>query len=148
MAQLTFPVTRAGLAVPVWVGITKSELATRMPAGQPVPAPIEARGLLDSCTDVTAVAPWILQGLAVPSVSATSTHTAGGQVKVRQYRVSLGITDPGQPAGSPWLTEPDLLVTELAAVLPDADVLIGLDVLLACPKLILEGLAGRFTLEF
>jgi hypothetical protein len=39
------------------------------------------------------------------------------------------------------------LVTELAALLPDTDVLVGLDVILTC-KLILEGLGGQFTLEF
>jgi hypothetical protein len=45
------------------------------------------------------------------------------------------------------LTFTDLLVTELAAQLPDADVLIGLDVLLTC-KLILDGPGRTFTLDF
>jgi hypothetical protein len=36
---------------------------------------------------------------------------------------------------------------ELPALLPGADVLIGLDVLLTC-KLILDGPARQFTLEF
>src|SRR5262249_54054407 len=97
-----------------------------MAAGQPMPAPVGAPGLLDTCSDLTAVAPWALQRLAVPAASTTSTHTAGGQVHVRLYQVSVGITDPTQPGGSPWLTRSDLLVTELAVPLPDADVLIGL----------------------
>jgi hypothetical protein len=146
MAQLHFPVTRAGLAVPVWIGLTSQTTAPLVAAGGPVPAPVRARGLLDTCTDVTAVAPWILQQLAVPVITTTSTHTAGGPVKVQLYRISLGITDPTQPSGAPWLTEPDLLVTGLAAALPDTDVLVGLDVLLGY-RLMLEGPARRFWLE-
>jgi hypothetical protein len=146
MAHLTFAVTSAGLAVPVWVGLTDQAMIALVGAGMQVPAPVGARGLLDTCADVTAVAPWILQQLGVPVATTSSTHTAGGPVKVSLYRVSVGITDPTQPAGSPWLTHSDLLVTGLATVLPDADVLIGLDVLLTC-KLLLDGPAGQFTLE-
>jgi hypothetical protein len=147
MAHLTFAVTKAGLAVPVWVGHTKQALLALQAAGKPIPAPVGARGLRDTASDVTAVAPWIIQQLAIPVATTSSTHTAGGQVSVRLYRVSMSITDPTQPPGSPWLTSADLLVTELAAVLPDADVLIGLDVLLTC-KLLLDGPGGQFTLEF
>ena len=84
--------------------------------------------------------------MAVAVVSTTSTRTAGVPVNVQLYRVSLGITDPSQPPGAPWLTEPDLLVTELATTLPDTDVLVGLDVLLGY-KLMLEGPVRRFWLE-
>jgi hypothetical protein len=60
------------------------------------------------------------------------------------------LTFPVSKAGQAvrvWLTWPDLLVTELTTVLPDADDLIGLDVLLQC-KLHLDGPARQFTLEF
>jgi hypothetical protein len=147
MAQLTFPVTRAGLAVPVWIGLNGQATLPLIAAGTQVPPPVGARGLLDTGTDVTAVAPWILQQLALPVTTVTSTHTAAGRVQVQLYRVSLGITDPNQPPGAPWLTEPDLLVTELPTVLPDTDVLIGLDVLLLC-NLVLDGPRRQFTLEF
>jgi hypothetical protein len=147
MAQLTFPITRAGLAVPVWIGLTDQAMLGLLAAKEPVPRPVGAQGLLDTAANPTAVAPWILQQLAVPVATTTSTHTAAGPVIVNLYRVSLGITDPTQPPESPWLTFSDLLVTELATVLPDADVLVGLDVLLTC-KLVLEGPARKFTLEF
>jgi hypothetical protein len=147
MAQLSFPVTSAGLAVPVWLGLNDQTTIALITAGKQVPPPIGACGLLDTCADVTAVAPWILQQLGVPIASSSSTHTAGGQVKVNLYRISVGITDPTQPAGSPWLTHSDVLVMELPAHLPDADVLIGLDVLLTC-KLMLDGPARQFTLDF
>jgi hypothetical protein len=146
MAQLTFPVTKAGLAVPVWIGLSGDVTVARLAAGQPLVLPVQGRGLLDTGTDVTAVAPWILQQLAIPATSKTSTRTVGGQVKVNVYKVSLGITDSGQAVRS-WLTQPDLLVTDLPTVLPDVDVLVGLDVLLEC-KLTLEGPARQFTLEF
>jgi hypothetical protein len=144
MSQLTFPVSPVGLAVPVWIGLSGTVIAVRYGTGRPISPPVQARGLLDTGSDVTAVASWLLQGLPVATV--TTTHTVAGLVKVNLYEVSLGITDPGQP-GSPWLTEADLLVMELAAVLPNVDVLIGLDVLLRY-KLLLEGPARQFTLEF
>lgn len=147
MAHLSFAVTSTGLTVPVWIGLTHQAMKDLIAAGKQIPAPVGAKGLLDTGTNVTAVAPWILQQLAVPVTTRSSTHTAGGQVPVNLYRVSVGITDPAQPAGSPWLTHSDMLVIELATPLPDVDILIGLDILLTC-KLHLDGPARRFMLEF
>lgn len=147
MASLTFAVTPAGLEVPVWVWLTRQAAIDLAVAGQQVPAPIRARGLLDTGSDLTAVAPWILQQLAAVVVRTTTTHTASGQVGVNLYEVSLTITDPTQPTGSPSLTRRDLTVSELTAHLPDADVLIGMDVILSC-KLLVDGPARQFTLEF
>jgi hypothetical protein len=147
MDQLAFPVTPVGLAVPVWIGLDGQATAALRAAGLPIPAPVQARGLIDTGSDVTVVASWILRQLAVPLTSTTSTHTAAGQVNVKLYTVSLGITDPAQPPGSPWLTQPGLLTMAAPAVLPDIDVLIGLDILLDC-KMLLDGPARRFTLEF
>ena len=147
MALLTFPVTTAGLAAPVWIGLDGQATVAMRAAGLPIPAPVQATGLIDTGTDVTVVASWILRRLAVPLASTTSTHTAAGPVSVKLYSVSLGITDPAQPAGSPWLTRSGLPVMEAPAVLPDADVLIGLDILLDC-KTLLDGPARQFTLEF
>jgi hypothetical protein len=146
MPQLTFPVTVAGLAAPVWIGLDGKTSSALTAAGKPIVPPVQARGLLDTASDVTAIAPWVLQHLAVPAAGRTVTRTAGGHVAVYLYEVSLGITDPNQPAGS-WVTLPNLLVTELAIALADADVLIGLDVLLEC-KLLLDGPARQFSLDF
>ena len=44
------------------------------------------------------------------------------------------------------MTEPDRLVMELTTALPDADILIGLDVRLGCQRL-LDGPGRRFTLD-
>jgi hypothetical protein len=104
MPQLTFPVTTAGLALPVWVGLARS------------------------------------------SVLTTSTHTAAGRIWVNLYEVGLAINDPSLSASS-WLAEPYLLVMELSTVLPDADVIVGLDVLLNL-NLHLDGPGRKFTLYF
>jgi hypothetical protein len=146
MPQLKFPVTRAGLEVPVWIGLDHKAAKALEAAGRSVPPPVLARGVLDTGTSVTAVALWVLQQLAVSPTTTTSTQTAAGKVPVDLYEVSLSITDPADPV-APMLTFPTLLVSGLMTVLPDADVLIGLDVLLEC-KLLVDGPARRFTLDF
>jgi hypothetical protein len=80
MPQLTFPVTAAGLAAPVWIGFDGKKCTALMAAGKPIPPPVQARGLLDTGSDVTAVALWVLQQLALAPVAKTVTHTAVGQV--------------------------------------------------------------------
>jgi len=144
--QLTFPVTAAGLTVPVWIGLDGKTTTALLTAGQPIIAPTQARGLIDTGTDVTAVASWVLQRLAISPATATKTTTAAGPIRVRLYEVSLTITDP-TVAGSPALTHPDLIVMELPVSLPAVDVLIGLDVLLA-GRFSLDGRSRCFTLDF
>src|SRR5579862_8086053 len=146
MAQLTFPIKAAGLEVPVWIGLSGRAMNDLRAAGQSIPFPLQARGLIDTGTNVTSVASWLLHRLAIPIASASSTHTAQGKVGVNLYEVGLLITDPALP-GSPNLTQPDLVVMELPATLPDADVLIGLDVLLE-RKLLVDGPARHFIIEF
>jgi hypothetical protein len=146
MPKLAFPVAPAGLTVPVLIGLDGQTTTALRSAGQAVRPPVLVRGLLDSGTNITSIAAPVLQHLGLAPTSAGTTHTAGGAVSVNLFTVSLSITDPSQP-GSPWLTQTDLLVMELAALLPDAEVLIGLDVLLKY-KLVLDGPGGKFTLEF
>jgi hypothetical protein len=146
MPQLAFPVTVAGLALPVMVGIDGKTSSALFAAGKSIAAPIQARGLLDTGSDITAIASWVLQKLALPIVAKTVTSTAAGQINVNLYEVSLSITNPIQP-NSPWLTLANLQVTELKAVLADADVLIGLDVILQY-RMIVDGPARFFSLDF
>lgn len=146
MPRLTYPVTPAGLAVPVLVGLDGKTTAALRAAGRPIPPPVAARGLLDTCSDLTAVSASLLRRLAVSPATTATTHTTAGPVAVRLFEVSLSITDP-TPAATYLLTAPDLLVGELAAALPDADVLIGLDLLLR-GQTWLNGPARLFTLDF
>src|SRR5438552_2496940 len=95
-------------------------------AGRPILAPVQARGLLDTGTDVTCIASWVLGQLGIPVATRTSTHTAAGPVQVNLYHVSLSIADSSRP-GSPTFANANLIAMELAFVLPDVDVLIGRD---------------------
>jgi hypothetical protein len=146
MARLTFPVSSGGLIVPVWIGVSSNEMLDLLATGQQVPRPVKARGQLDTGSSVTAIAASILQSLGtVPASKTRTTTTAGGQIPVRLFEVSLSIHDPAQSATA-WLTEPNLQVMELTNLLPDEDVLIALDVLLTC-KMDLDGPGLSFTLE-
>jgi hypothetical protein len=145
MPQLSFAVSRAGLLVPTWIGLDGTTTSVLHTANKPIPAPIQVRGLLDTASDATAVASWVLQQLRIPAATTAVTQTAAGQAKVKLYEISLSINDPG--LGKIMLTKSDLLITELPATLPDTDVLIGLDVLLDC-KLFLDGPSRQFSLDF
>ncbi len=142
---MTYPVTAAGLAVPVLIGLDSKAIAVLRAAGLRIPPPIRARGLLDTCSDLSGVTAAVLQQLPIPPTTTASTHTAAGPARVRIFEVSVSILGPA-PSGAFLMTEPDVLVSELPS-LPDADVLIGLDLLLK-GNLLLEGLPRQFTLDF
>jgi hypothetical protein len=144
MATLTFPVDPAGLLVDVAVNL-EGALLVPLRSGGGGPSPVQGRGLIDTGSDVSAVALPILQRLAIPPVQRTTTQSIGGSLPVNLYRVSLHILD-ARNIGQPWLSQPALLVMELAYGFP-FDALIGLDVLLTC-KTLVDGPARRFTLEF
>ena len=145
MPQLTFPVTSDGLSVDVRVNFDSTRLTSLRTANLPLPASLPGNALIDTGTDITAVAPWIIQQLAIPVHSQRVTQGIGGSMPVRLFNVTLFILDASQPQ-LPWLVQPDLLVMELPSALP-VDVLIGLDVLLGC-KFSLDGPARCFTLDF
>jgi hypothetical protein len=88
----------------------------------------------------------VLQQLGLTSTGQGSSQTAGGLAAVNLFEVSLRIPSPGNDPGS-MLTRLDLMVMELPSPIPGVDVLIGLDILLDC-KMLLDGPARRFTLEF
>jgi hypothetical protein len=89
----------------------------------------------------------LLRRLGIPASYSKTTQTAGGQMSVQMFVVSVGIRDSRDPA-SPELVEPDLTVMELVTVLPHSiEALIGLDILRGC-EFLLKGPAGWFSLEF
>ena len=146
MPVLTYPLMPAGLAVPVWIGLDGQAIATLQARGRPIPAPVLLRGLLDTCSDVTAVAANVLRQLGTLPVTTARTMTAGGMVTVFLHEVSLSIAGPAHVGGF-VLTDPALRVSELVVSLPDADVLIGLDVL-RTGKMLLDGPAAQFTMDY
>ncbi len=66
MDQLSFAVSAAGLVVPVWVGPDALTLADQAMTGKPIESPLPGLGLLDTGTDITAVAGTILKRLGLP----------------------------------------------------------------------------------
>ena len=147
MPQLVYPIDPDGLLVDVVVGLRGLTTARQLAAGQPITAPLRARGAIDTGTDVTAVSAALLQRLGVASSNKKTTQTVSGQLTVQMFVVSVGVTNFGDPA-APGLVEPDLTVMELVTVLPRAiEVLIGLDILRSC-KFLLDGPAGWFSLDF
>ena len=129
------------------IGLRGATTATQLAAGQPITAPVRARGAIDTGSDITIVSAAILQRLGVPASSRGSTQTVTGSLSAQLFRVSVGVTDFGDPH-APELVEADLLVMGLVTTLPQRiEVLIGLDILLAC-RFLLDGPALRFSLDF
>jgi hypothetical protein len=146
MDKNIYPISPAGLEVPVLIGLDGQDSSDLVAAGQVVPNPIMLRGILDTGSSVTAVAPWVFQRLGLSSKGKSSTTTAGGQMPVELFRVSIAILPPSNLQG-PSLTLSSIWASGLSVTIPDADVLIGLNVLREL-KLILDGPAHIFSLEF
>jgi hypothetical protein len=146
MPQLTFPLSAGELKLAVVIGHPSKALKALLAAGQSVPSPLWTTGIVDTGTNITCVTPAVLQKLSLASVAMGSSQTVSGPASVNLFEVSLSIPPAGNVAG-PMLTYSDLAVMEMPSPIPGVDVLIGLDILLRC-KLLLDGPAGLFTLEF
>jgi Aspartyl protease len=101
--------------------------------------------LIDTGSDISAVAPTILQQLGAPAYGRGTTSGIGGSVSVRLFKVTILILDASQPQ-LPWLVRPDVMVMELPNGAP-VEVVLGMDVLLTC-RTLLDGPALQLVLEF
>ncbi len=146
MPHFTVPMSPEGYAVEVMLGLPAADMAVLLAAGQVIPPPLRARGLLDTATDKTAVAVGLLQQMGLPHLGSVETQTAGGRVIVKLYRASLSVLNPAG-AIDPSQARPDWVVTEFLHAPPNIDVLLGLDLAREC-LLILDGPGQRFTLGF
>jgi hypothetical protein len=141
---LTLPTSADGLAPQVLIGLNGNETALLLAAGQPIPAPVSARALVDSGTNVTCVASRILQQLGLAPAQQHQTQTVAGSLFVNLFDVSFNVQNPNATQG-PVLVLPQLRVMEMIQQIPDVEVLIGLDVLQQC-LLVLDGPHGHFAL--
>lgn len=146
MPHLSFPVTADGLTLNVLIGLNDQETKALLAAGSAIPTPLWARAVIDSGSDVTAVSQGLLRQLGTAAFMPASTQTAAGILRVQLYRISLSISG-AKGATGPMLVRPNLLVSELSILLPDIDVLIGMDILREC-LFVLDGPGGQFTLAF
>ena len=145
MLTQSYPVSADGLALEVMIGLPGNAFAPLVAAGQPVPAPILVRALIDTGSDVTCVAIRIPQQFGLIPIGPSKTQTVSGSLPVNLYEVSLSIPGVSAVTG-PLLVLPQLLVMELAQTLQNVDVLIGLDVLLQC-VLHVDGPGRQFSLS-
>jgi hypothetical protein len=144
MAYLRLPITGSGPELPVLIGLPGIVTTSLKASGQPIPAPLLVRGVIDTGTDITGVVANQLSQLGILPAFRSSTHTAGGSVRVDIYEISLSVPGPDPSAGL-LVVRPDLLVMELAAGLPDVDLLLGRDVLDEC-LFVYDGRGKHFLL--
>jgi hypothetical protein len=143
MAQLRLPITQSGPSLTVVITLPAPTLAAKQLAGQVLPASLHLRGIIDTGTDITAVAASFLQTMGLAPLTSSNTHTASGSVRVRLFEISLLI-----PASDPTVVlvvRPQLRVMELITVLPDVDLILGRDVLDEC-LFIYDGPGQHFLL--
>ncbi len=145
MPGLTYPFLPDGLLVPALVGLAGPAMQALHARGTALPGPVPARGILDSGTTITAVAPWVLSALNATPGPATQTHTAAGVVNVHFCQISFTIYNLA--SGGAVLSRPDWTVTNLLHDLDDVDVLFGLDLLREI-VLNVDGPGRSFTLTF
>jgi hypothetical protein len=145
MPGLIFPFGPDGLLLPALLGLAGPAMQALQAHGAVLPVPVQVRGMVDSGTTVTAVAPWVLSTLQAVRGPATQTRTAAGAVNVHFYQISFTIYTLA--SGGAVLSRADWTVTNLHHNLDDIDVLFGLD-LLREVVLNVDGPGGSFTLTF
>jgi hypothetical protein len=126
------------------IGLPGQTIASLQAAGYPIPPPLQARGVIDTGTDVTAIARSLLHQMGLRSVVSATTHTARGSARVNLFEISLTIQGSPSTAGV-VVVRPLLQVMELTTILPGVDVLIGRDVLDEC-LLVSDGPGKQFIL--
>jgi hypothetical protein len=144
--HLTFPIGPDGLALDVQIGLPAHMLQAKLAQGQPFPAALTVRGLLDTGADATSVAPAVLSRLGLVSSGQVRMTTASGMVLVDRYEISLSLFGPAGIAG-PALVRPLWNITSFSQSLPGIAALIGLD-LIRQIVLTIDGPGGTFTVAF
>jgi len=100
--------------------------------------------MIDTATNVSAVSLALLGRLDIPPGKPAKSEGISGVFETYDYEVSFTIADRAALTG-PIYSPPDVSVIHLDAA--GVDVLIGLDLLIAC-RLVVDGPARLFTLEF
>jgi hypothetical protein len=111
MPHVTLKWTQDGLALPVMVGITGQATAVLVAAGKPVPRPVLLNGVIDSGTNITAVAAPVLASFGLIPSSSHFTHGIGGSLSVQLFDVSLSILPVGA-LQAPLLVLPELEIMQ------------------------------------
>jgi hypothetical protein len=144
MPHFTLKITPDGLALSVMVGLTGQATATLVSSNQPIPRPVLLQGLIDTASNVTAVAAPVLSQFGLIPLASTTTQGVGGSHPVRLFEVSLTIPRQGTLQAA-LLVLPVIEVMEWTSPPPGFEALVGLDVL-AEMLMLLDGPRKEFTL--
>jgi hypothetical protein len=145
MPHLTFQIGPTGPLLDVIVTVSKPRADALTKAGQPTPAPVQARLLIDTGASGTAIDPSILTKLGLSPTGIMTIHTpsTGPQGhQVNQYDVGLAIQYQG--LARQFLALP---VGECSLNAQGIDGLLGRDVLAHC-LFIYTGPDNAFILSF
>ena len=145
MPTLSAPISIAGPLIDCFIAVSQPRQNALARAGQPVPAPVAARALIDTGASCTCIDPRVVQPLGLTPIGVTQVHTPSTQGNVHGcsvYDASLVIRTP---VGN--LSIGTLPVIEATLSVQGFEVLIGRDVLTKC-MLVYDGPMNRFTLAF
>jgi hypothetical protein len=150
MPQITLPVTPQGLLLEIVIAASTPRQAALQANGQPIPALVQIKALVDTGADSTVIDQTVIAKLGIPPTGITMIHSATSGVQpvpCRTFDVLLGI--PGHSPGTVIVVVGALAVVEsdFSAHAAHYNALLGRDVL-DRGVLIYNGTAGVFTLSF
>lgn len=146
MPQLTLPIIAGDLTLTALLNVGAQKAHDMLASGQPLPRGVWATAAIDTGSTLTSVSRAVLRQLGLMPTGQGISQTPRGPMVADIYRVSLSLLESPNSPG-PMLTFSDMNILELSASLGAVDALIGMDVLLTC-KLLVDGPAGQFTLDF
>ncbi len=137
-----------GALVQIQIGLGASQVQGLRAALRPVPAPLNARAIVDTGAEITSVDSSLIQALGSPvrGTILANLPAHGGLNVGFLYDAGLAIVHPsGKPRND--LVIPDMPVLELSLAFLGYQVLIGRDVLASC-RFLYHGLSKRFRLAY
>jgi hypothetical protein len=137
-----------GMLLDLRVALGATQAQKKRSAGQPLPAPIQIRALVDPGADCTCIDPSALAPLTpnATGVTLANVPSVGGLASVIQYDVSLTLIHPSGDARKDLVLR-DHPVIELALGPLGIRALIGRDVLSHC-HLFYDGTDNTFSLAY
>jgi hypothetical protein len=130
----------------VWLSAARRQALAA--AGQPLPAAVPIRALVDTGASCTCIDPVVLKALGLAPTGVAAVHTpstsGGAPHMANQYDVSLVLVNPKLTYTFHVLA---VMESDLQSQGTNIDALLGRDALSAC-LLVYDGQTGIFTLAF